>query len=64
MQQNQTHKTTTVRLPVDLHRQIKLATIDGGISFNQFIADAVREKLARTEEQKPHDETQQGQTTQ
>jgi predicted HicB family RNase H-like nuclease len=38
---------TSLRLPTDLKRQAKAAAAVKGISFAQFVSDALREKLRR-----------------
>jgi predicted HicB family RNase H-like nuclease len=40
-------KTTTIRIPEDLRDQIKHKVIDLKISFNEFILQAIKDKLAK-----------------
>jgi predicted HicB family RNase H-like nuclease len=40
-------KTTTIRIPKKLHAEIMHKVFDLGISFNAFILQAIKEKLAK-----------------
>jgi predicted DNA binding CopG/RHH family protein len=42
--------TVSVRLPADLHRELRHRLLDHGLSFQAFILQAVREYLGRTRE--------------
>ena len=43
-------KTTTIRIPDELHREIKLRAINEDTSFNTWIVEAVRGKLQTKQE--------------
>lgn len=36
-----------LRLPVDLHKELKIESARQGISMNEYVATAIREKLGR-----------------
>jgi hypothetical protein len=44
---NKNTKTTTVRLPVGLHREIKQAALDSGESFNTLIVNCLENNIPK-----------------
>ena len=40
-------KNFPIRLPLDFHKEIKVAAFTQEVSIHQFIIDAITEKLAR-----------------